>query len=125
MTTSLYTVTLTDLGSYTVTVAAHSTKEACSIAKTILCDQVTELPPELQVVQRDIEAVASIAETQPTQTYEVHANYSIDFSITVPAFSSEEAERHAKRIYDLNPIPHEYDMRADLICWEYAEEVQS
>lgn len=125
MTTSLYTVTLTDLGSYTVTVAADSSNDACTLAKSILFVEATDLPPGLHVAQRDVEAVATLAETQPIRQFRMHATYSLDFSITVPASSREEAERHVKRIYDLNPCAHDYEISDDRVQWDYVTEVVS
>jgi hypothetical protein len=125
MTTSLYTVTLTDLGSYTVTVAADSTKDAGKLAETILHTEATALPPGLRIDKRDVEAVAAVADAQPIRQFRMYATYSIDFWITVPASSRDEAERHAKRIYDLNPFVHDHEVRDERVRWEYAEEVQS
>ncbi len=44
MTTQLYTVTVTDIGTYRVNVAADTPAEAESISKTVLCEEATTLP---------------------------------------------------------------------------------
>lgn len=40
----LYTVTITDLGTFEITVAATDEKEAASIAKAVLYEEATQLP---------------------------------------------------------------------------------
>ena len=57
MTAQLYTVTLTDLGTYRVTVAADTPAEAESIAKTVLFEEAA-LPPGMTIVKREVDATA-------------------------------------------------------------------
>ena len=52
MSNHLYTVTLTDLGTYQVTVAAASSSEATNIAKTILAEEATKLPAGMTITGR-------------------------------------------------------------------------
>lgn len=125
MTSSLYTVTLTDLGTYEVTVAADTPKEAEQIAKHILWEEASELPPDLRVVKRETEARAALAGELPIRTFRVCATYKLDFSLTVPATSREEAARHAKRLYEVNCGPFEFDHEGDRVTAFEAEEVVS
>ena len=105
----LFTVTLTDLGTYTVTVAACSLAEAQSVAKTILFEEATSLPPGMSIIKREAEAIAEPAKDLPIRQFRVSGVYSIDFAMTVPAANREEAERHAMRLYDENCGPFEFE----------------
>ena len=53
MSTRLFTVTVSDLGSYRITVAADTPSEAERIAKSILFEEMTVLPPEATILARD------------------------------------------------------------------------
>lgn len=121
-TSTLFAVTLTDLSSYQVTVAAQDADEACKIAKTVLYEEATSLAPGLTIAKREVDASAEAAPT-PTRRYRVHGVYSVDFSITVPADDREGAERHVRRIYAEQPFPWEHDIAEDKVHWRYAEAV--
>lgn len=125
MTTQLYTVTLTDLGTYEVTVAANDPKHAGDIAKTILFEHPSDLSEGLTCVKREAEAQAQLATDQPIRQFDVMATYSMEFFIRVPAMSSEDAELQARRIYAEESIPFEYATGEDRVTWRYATEVVS
>ena len=124
MTASLYTVTLTDLGTYRITVAADTPAEAESIAKEVLCEEALTLPDGLSIVKRETEAVAETAPS-PVQLYRVCATYKLDFSMNIPASSRDEAARHAKRLYAVNCGPFEFQHDGDRVTPFIAEEVVS
>ena len=125
MTTQLYTVTLTDLGTYTVTVAADSPSHAANVAKHILFEHPSDLSAGLECVKREAEAKAELSQSQPVRTFDVAATYSMDFFIRVPAANAAEAERHARRIYDEEPQPFEHATGEDNVKWLFAREVVS
>lgn len=99
MTTALYTITLADLGTYEVTVAADTPKEAERIARHILWEEASHLPPDMRIVARETEVRTAVATQPPLRTFRVRATYKLDFAMTVPATCREEAVRHAKRLY--------------------------
>lgn len=109
MSTKLHTVTLTDLATYRVIVAADHPSEAERIGKTILYEEITHLPAGAQIVKRDTEAVAEVAVEQPIRHFRVHGRYELEFSLVVPAATADEAERHAQRIYADNCGPFEFE----------------
>lgn len=125
MTTILYSVTLTDLGTYTVTVAADTPSEAESIAKTILFEEAANFPTGMKVVKREADAKAESASDLPVRQFRVGATYKIDFEMTVPAANREEAERHARRLYEENCGPFEFEMTNQRVGPFVAEEVRS
>lgn len=124
MKTSLYTVTLTDLGTYTVTVAADTPDEAISVAKEVLHEEAFAPSDGLTIVKRETDAIAELAPS-PVQMYRVRATYKLDFSMTVPASSRDEAARHAKRLYAVNMGPFEFQHHGDRVTAFIAEEVLS
>ena len=123
MSNTLYTVVVTDLGSYTVTVAAETPVDAEIIAKTILCEEVTNLPDGVQITKRELDAEAVVATTQPIRTFRVSGTYSIDFSLTVPATCAREAEGHARRLYEAEPYPWDHASGEEHVRWQPAREV--
>lgn len=125
MTTILYTVTLTDLGTYTVTVAADTPGEAESIAKTILFEEAATFPAGLRIIKREADATAEPAVDVPVRQFRVDATYKIDFQMTVPAANREEAQRHARRLYDINCGPFEFERTDERVGPFTAEEVLS
>lgn len=122
MTTQLYTVTLTDLGTYQITVAADTPREAELVAREILHDEAVARIPGLSNLKREIDATVELA-PPPIRTYRVHATYSLDFSMSIPANSPEEAKRHAQRLYQLNSGPFEFDHDGDRVSAFNAEAV--
>ena len=125
MTTRLYSVTVTDLGVYEVKVAADYPEEAERIAKSVLFEEMTILPPESRIVSREAEAKAEPCADLPFRTFKVHGRYELGFSLVVPAGSRAEAERHARRIYDDNCGPFEFDHDGGGVTRLVAEEVVS
>lgn len=123
MSTQLYTVTLTDLGTYAVTVAADTPADAVDIAKTALTDEATTLPNGMSIAKREIEGVAIPYTDRPTRKYRVVATYSLDVYLTVPGQTASEAELHAKRLYESKPFPWEFETGPDQIRWFSAREV--
>ena len=125
MSTQLYTVTVTDLGSYRITVAADSPSEAEGIARTVLFEEMTSLPPEASIAKREAEAKAEVAEHQPIRLFRVTGTYEVEFYLTVPAASRAEAERHARRLYEQNCGPFEFEHDGGNLRRLSAEEVLS
>ena len=123
MTSKLYTVTLADLATYSVTVAADYQDAACKVAKTALLDEATTLAPGFSISKREVDASAEPAPV-PIRLYRVHGVYSVDFAITVPA-NNNEAERHARRLYAEEPFPWEHESGDERVQWRFAEEVVS
>lgn len=123
MNTQLYTVTLDDLGTYTVTVAADSPEAAESIAKGVLFEEDVTPGNGLRIAKREAEAHAVLAADQPIRKFQVKGTYTLDFFLTVPASTREEAERHARRLYEATPFPWEHDSGEDHVQWHTAREV--
>lgn len=121
----LFSVTITDLGEYELTVAAHDADEAGRIAQAVLFEEVTKLPKGMRIVKRDADTKAELKTDVPARQYDVDATYTVRFSIRVPANSSEEAQLHARRIYDAEPLPWEHGVCDDRIRWDSAVEVRS
>jgi hypothetical protein len=125
MSARLYTVTVTDLGSYRITVAADSPSEAERIAKSVLFEEMTVLPPETAIIKREAEAKAELSPEQPLRTFTVNGLFQLAFSLDVPATTRAEAERHAKRLYDDNAGPFEFCHDGGDVVRLTAEEVRS
>ena len=121
----LYTVTLTDLGTYRVTVAADDTKTAESIARTVLFEEATKLPAGMTVVKREADAKAEPAMEVPLKWYHVSATYTLEFGMTVPASTADEAERYARQMYADEPQPFEYETGDERVSGFIAREVRS
>lgn len=124
-TTCLYTVTLTDLTTYRVAVAADHPAEAERIAKSVLFEEMTQLPPGTEIVKRETEAVSEVAADQPMRRYRVHGHYALEFALVVPATTAEEAERHAQRLYNDNCGPFEFDHDGGNVTRYVAREIPS
>lgn len=120
----LYTVTLTDLGTYRLTVAADTPDEAKLIAKHVMWEEATSLPPDLTLVKRETGASEAIAAEPPVRSFRVRATYKLDFAVNVPAASREEAERYARRLYEVNSGPFEFDHEGDHVTAFEAEEAK-
>ena len=125
MSHDLYTVTLTDLGTYTLTVAASTSREAESIAKSVLFEEWTQMPASMTTVKREAEAKAEPVATPPVRQFRVPGSYEIAFEILVPAGTAAEAEQHAKRLYAENCGPYEFNTGEETVTWFTAREVQS
>lgn len=125
MSTRLYTVALTDLGTYRVTVAADTPEEACRIGKNVLHDEATQLPPDTQIVKRETDAIAEVAPEQSTRQFEVEGVFQLVFETTVPASDSREAERHVRRLYEAYSGPFEFVHDGGRLVRVAAQEVRS
>ena len=123
MNPQLYQVTLTDLGTYTVTVPGNSADDACKIAKAILAEEAGAFPPGVKATAREFSATAEPA-PPPTKLYDVHATYSVDFSVRVPAANRADAELNAKRYFSGEPFPWEHSVSDDRVRWSHVEEVE-
>lgn len=108
MTNHLYSVTLTDLGTYTVTVAAHSPDEAKQLAKTVLYEEVPRLPTGVTIVKRETECAGVSEAAVPVRMFTVDGVYKVGFELVVPAASAAEAELHARRLYEHHCGPYEF-----------------
>ncbi len=104
-----YTVTLTDLATFRLNVAAISPDEATRIAKTVLYEEATTPPSGMTIVKRETEANVELASDVAARTFRVDSTYRLDFSMTVPASDVFEAELHAKRLYEQNCGPYEFE----------------
>ena len=107
MSTTLSTVTLSDLGTYQVTIAADTPGQAKAVAKEVLWEEAAQVSPGLSTLKRETEAEVVPATERPFRNYRVRATYRLDFALTVPAGSREEAARHARRLYAVNCGPFE------------------
>ncbi len=124
-TTRLHTVTLTDLTTYRVVVAADHPAEAERIAKTVLFEEMTHLPPGTEIVKRETDATAEVAVDQPMRRYRVQGSYELQFTLVVPAATADEAERHAQRLYADNCGPFEFDHDGGNVTRFVAREILS
>lgn len=125
MTARLYAVEITDLGTYRLTVAADTPVEAEAVAKETLWEEATTLPAGMKLGQRETKAGAEELATPPVRQFTVSATYSLDFEMTVPAATREEAEKHAARLYRVNCGLFEFNHCGDRVSRFVAEEVVS
>jgi hypothetical protein len=125
MSTQLYTVNVTDLGSYRITVAADTPAEAEGIAKTVLFEEMTATVADASIVKREAEAQAQLAEQQPLKMFRVTGTLQLQFHLAVPALGRGEAERHARRLYDQWCGPFEFEHDGGTLVRMVAEEVVS
>lgn len=121
----LFTVTLTDLGEYRVTVAADDEESAVSIAKGALLEEAVAPCPGMKIAKREIAGTAALSEQQPIKTFRVNGTHTIEFHIDVPANDRDEAKRHARRLYESEPHPWEYANDGGNVQWGYVEEACS
>lgn len=122
---TLYTVTLNDLGSYRFTVAADSPREAEGIAKSVLYEEMTTLLDGIAILKRETEATVEPATELPVRQYRVTGRFELTFVETVPAASAREAERHVRRLYESNCGPFEFEHDGGDLTRLSAEEVRS
>lgn len=118
----LFTVTLDELATYAITVAAQSDDEACRIARLAFSDHK---PPQDFTRNGNEIATAATPCNDAVRQFTVAAQYRIDFELTVPAADRDMAIRHARRIFDQDPSPWEYDHTDDGVHWFSAREVVS
>lgn len=123
MNPQLYHVTVTELGTYTVTVPGDSAEDACTVATGILSEKSADLPTGVKATAREFAATAEPC-VQPHRLFEVRATYSVDFSVTVPALNKAGAELNAQRYYAARPFPYDHAIHEDQVRWSYAQEVE-
>ncbi len=104
----LYLVTLTDLATHTLVVAADSPKEAENVARTALFEE-TRFPDGLKTLTRETSASAELAPDQPQRTFRIDGLFKQHFSLDVVAASRQEAEQHARRLYAEHCGPFEFE----------------
>ena len=61
----------------------------------------------------------------PVRPDRVTATYCIDFAMTVPVTDRQDAERHARRLYDENCGPYEFEVGDEHVGPFTAREVAS
>lgn len=121
----IHTVTLTDLSTYRVLVAADHPAEAERIAKTVLFEEMTHLPPGTEIVKRETDALAEAAVDQPLRRYRVHGQFALEFTLVVPAATADEAERHAQRLYNEHGGPFGFNHDGGQVARYVAREIMS
>ena len=97
----LYTVTVRDLGTYSLSIAAQSETEAESIAKDVVHEDIDLANHGIHVLARDLEVETVLDEdaTANSRDFVVEGRWEVDFEITVPAMNMADAKRHAQRLY--------------------------
>lgn len=120
-----FTVILTDLATYRVNVTASSADEAKRIATTVLHEEATKLPEGMTITKRETDATAEPAEDASLRPYRVHGTYKLDFAMTLPAACARDAEVHARRLYDENCGPYEFEIGDERVGPFTAGEVRS
>jgi len=121
----LYTVTVRDLGTYTLTIAAQSETEAESIAKDVMHEDVDVTRHGIHVLARDleVEAVLDPDATANSRDFVVEGRWEVDFEISVPALNMADAKRHAQRLYRESG-PFDFSCEQRTYGWQ-TREVQS
>lgn len=93
-----YTVTLTDLGTYTLKVAAADEKSAQAIAIDTLHD-AAQPTPGLSIVSRTTDTIAVLDEPQPSRIFKVTLNQIHELQADLPAEDRASAILQARRIF--------------------------
>lgn len=101
METLLYTVNLTDLGTYTARVAARYPEEATIIAKQLLWFAFAK-PAGFAIETRETEAEAKVTEPQPHLVHSVTTWQQMKCAQLIPASNEAEASEHFRRLMKLN-----------------------
>lgn len=101
MENQLYTVTLTDLGTYTAAIVANSPEAATAIAKEQLWGAY-RTPSGFKTDKRETDAKAQVAARQPHLMHSVQVWCQMRCAQMVPATTEDEAKEHFKRILALN-----------------------
>jgi hypothetical protein len=105
-----YTVTLTDLGTYSIDIVAFSPKEAERIAQTVLHDEAQRGVAGLRIIQRETTGAALVATIQPTRRFEVRFEQIAEHALSLRANDNTEAIIHAKRLVEENCGSIEFDL---------------
>lgn len=91
-----YTVTMTDLGTYTLKVAAVDQKSAESIAIDTLYESAMPTPG-LSIASRTTDATVVLDDPQPSRLFKVTVSEVHDMEAFIPAEDRTTAILHAKR----------------------------
>lgn len=105
MENQLYTVTLTDLGTYTAQVVANSPEAAAAIAKEQLWNALVK-PTGFKITKRETDADAYIAKHQPHLLHSVTTWYRMKCAKLIPATTEAEAKEHFRRLLELDGPVH-------------------
>src|SRR3954447_20754849 len=120
MSIKTFSVTLTDLGSYTVDVAAFDEQQACEIAKQVLHEHASAPGTGLSINTRETQASAVLADPQPAQAYRVRFSQNVQHEMRLPASDRSRAIQHANwLIADAGPM--EFDMIDERVEGTFAE----
>lgn len=104
-----YTVTRTDLGTYTVQVVANDEKSAQSIVIDTLHEAV--LPtPGLRIDARSTEAKAHLDNPQPNRVFKVTVSEIHDMEALIPAEDRSTAILQARRIISASGPMLDFDL---------------
>ena len=125
MTTKIYTVPVDVLARYTATVAADYPDEATRIARDELWAHMAKAPKLITLDDVTLDGEAPVAIEAPARTFKVHGIFELAFELTVPAKDRDEAELHARRIYEANAGPFEFEHDGGHLIRLRAEEVLS
>jgi hypothetical protein len=122
MSIKTFSVTLPDLGSYTVDVAAFDERQACDIAKQVLHEHAFVSVNGLSIKTRETQAIAVLADPQPVHAYRVRFSQSIQHEMQLPATDRSRAIQHANwLIADAGPM--DFDMIDERVEGLFAEVV--
>ncbi len=97
MTLQQYSVTLSDLGVYTLKVVAGDEQSAKNIAIETLYESA-QPTPGLNITSRATDAVASVDEPQPSRRFKVTVTEIHDMEAIIPAEDRSTAILQARRI---------------------------
>lgn len=97
----IYTVTLTDLGSYTADIAANPPEEAMAIAKEQLWVAFRK-PLGFKITKRETDAAAGPSTSQPPFVHSITTLYKAKCAMMLPATTEAEAKEHFRRLIHLN-----------------------
>lgn len=114
-----YTVTLTDLGTYTLQVVAGDEKSAQAIAVDTLYEAAAPTPG-LSVRNRTTDAVAILDEPQPSRRFKVTVTEAHDMEAVIPAEDRATAILQARRIIGCGPL-----MDFDLADCRISDEIKA
>lgn len=104
-----FTVTLSELSSYQLTVVAACAVDAERIAKTALFEDMS-LPVGFKILTRECDATANLASEQPSKQYRVTIDWSTIHENVIPANSHDDAIVSAKRLICHDVGPFDFDM---------------
>jgi hypothetical protein len=115
-----FSVTLTDLGTYVLDVAAFDEQQACDIAKQVLHEHAFAAVDGLSIKARQTQATAILADPQPHVAYRVRFTQNVQHELRLPAGDRRRAIQHAEWLI-ANTGPLEFDMINERVEGLYAE----